>query len=83
MKGEMGDKMQQMIREFETVLCNYSENQMKGIDSAIGFLVRKYSLFEIDAICPYIAKRLGLAEWIVRGDIRQRYRRINKKTIIK
>lgn len=39
---------------------------MLGIDAAIEFVVGKYSQFETDSICPYISKRIGIAEWIVR-----------------
>lgn len=68
--------MQRMIREFEDVLNEYGENQIKGITSAIDFIVGKYSKFETNLICPYISKRIGIAEWIVRGDIMQRYKQM-------
>ena len=71
----MRDIMEQMIREFENVLSKYNDNQMKGINAAIEFIVGKYSKIETDAICPYISKRIGIAEWIVHGDIMQRYKR--------
>ena len=48
---------------------------MKGINAAIEFIVGKYSKIATDAICPYISKRIGIAEWIVHGDIMQRYNR--------
>ena len=68
--------MQQMIREFENVLSRYSDNQINGINAAMEFIVKKYSKSEIDLLYPYISKLLGIAEWIVRGDIAQRYNQI-------
>ena len=68
--------MEQMIREFENVLSRYSDDQINGINAAMEFIVKKYSKTETNLLCPYISKRLGIAEWIVRGDIAQRYNQI-------
>ena len=68
--------MQQMIREFENVLSRYSDDQKIGVNAAIEFIVKKYSKSETEFLCPYISKRLRIAEWIVRGDIAQRYNQI-------
>lgn len=68
--------MKQIIQEFENILSRYSDNQIKGSSAAIGFIVRKYGKFEADSISTYISKRLGIAEWIVRADIKKRYRQM-------
>ena len=70
--------MQRMIREFEDVLNEYGENQIKGINSAIDCIVGKYSVSEMNLICPYISKRIGIAEWIFRADVMQRYKLMGK-----
>lgn len=70
--------MQRMIREFEDVLNEYGENQIKVINSAIDCIVGKYSVSEMNLICPYISKRIGIAEWIVRADVMQRYKLMGK-----
>ena len=70
------DQMKQMIREFENILNMHTDNPMKGVNAAINFIVRKYSKSETDTICPYLSKRLGIAEWIIRCDITKRYRQM-------
>ena len=70
--------MQRMIREFEDVLNEYGENQIKGINSAIDCIVGKYSVSDMNLICPYISKRIGISEWIVRADVMQRYKLMGK-----
>lgn len=71
--------MQQMIQDFETILRRYGGDQINGIDAAMKFLAGTYSMDAASAICPYISKRLGIAEWIVRMDMMQRYAQIEKR----
>ena len=46
-----------------------------GIDAAMERIARRYDLRAALRLCPYISKRIGIAEWIVACDMMRRYRR--------
>ena len=45
------------------------------IDAAMERIARRYDLRAALRLCPYISKRIGIAEWIVACDMMRRYRR--------
>ncbi|MBQ3378661.1 MAG: hypothetical protein IJG50_02210 [Clostridia bacterium] len=65
--------MKTMIYEFESVLQENGGVSCKGINAAVNSLVEKYKEENALLLCPYISRRIGIAEWIVRWDMRQRY----------
>lgn len=62
-----------MIYEFESVLQENGGVSCTGINAAIDSVVKKYQEDAAMLLCPYISRRIGIAEWIVRCDMRQRY----------
>ena len=65
--------MKTMIYEFESVLQENGGVSCKGINAAVNRIVEKYQEQNAMLLCPYISQRIGIAEWIVRCDMKQRY----------
>lgn len=42
-------------------------------NAAVNRIVEKYQEKTAMLLCPYISRRIGIAEWIVRCDMKQRY----------
>lgn len=65
--------MKTMIYEFEAVLQENGGVSCAGINAAVNRIVEKYQEKTAMLLCPYISRRIGIAEWIVRCDMKQRY----------
>ncbi len=65
--------MKKMINEFESELQKNGGVSCEGINAAINIIVEKYQEKSAFLLCPYISQRIGIAEWIVRCDMRERY----------
>lgn len=65
--------MKTMIYEFESILRKNGGVSCKGIYAAVNRIVEKYQEKTAMLLCPYISRRIGIAEWIVMCDMKQRY----------
>ena len=63
----------QIINSFENTLQNVGKITPDKLNQAIDTIVRMFDENETETICPYISKHIGIAEWIVQYDIKQRY----------
>lgn len=68
----------QVINSFENALQNVGKITPDKLNQAIDTIVRTFDENETEMTCPYISKRIGIAEWIVQSDIKQRYGKIKK-----
>lgn len=68
----------QIIKSFENALQNVGKITLDKLNQAIDTIVRTFDENETEMICPYISKRIGIAEWIVQYDIKQRYGKMKK-----
>lgn len=64
-----------IISFFETVLRSHGRVSLDDLNNALNAVVKKYSEDEATEISSYVSKRVGIAEWIVKYDIKQRYGR--------
>ena len=68
----------QIINSFENALQNVGKITPDKLNQAIDTIVRMFDENETETICPYISKHIGIAEWIVQYDIKQRYGKMKK-----
>ena len=68
----------QIINSFENALQNAGKITPDKLNQAIDTIVRMFDENETETICPYISKHIGIAEWIVQYDIKQRYGKMKK-----
>lgn len=54
----------QIINSFENALQNAGKITPDKLSHAIDTIVRTFDENETEMICPYISKRIGIAEWI-------------------
>ena len=66
-----------VIADFEAVLQKHRSISSYSINEAINALVAGHSEEELSTVCPYISRRIGIAEWIVRCDVKQRFEQLN------
>ncbi|MCR5636359.1 MAG: hypothetical protein K6F76_04180 [Clostridiales bacterium] len=71
--------MKKMINEFESELQKNGGVSCEGINAALNNIVEKYQEKSAFLLCPYISQRIGIAEWIVRCDVRGRYAKADRK----
>ena len=64
-----------IISFFETILQSNGTLSLDNLNNALNAVVKKYSEDEATEISSYVSKRVGIAEWIVKYDIKQRYGR--------
>ena len=68
----------QIINSFENALQHAGKITPDKLSQAIDTIVRTFDENETEMICPYISKRIGIAERIVQYDIKQRYGKMKK-----
>lgn len=64
-----------IISFFEAFLQANGALSLDNLNNALNAVVKKYSEDEATEISSYVSKRVGIAEWIVKYDIKQRYGR--------
>lgn len=64
-----------IISFFETILQSNGALSLDNLNNALNAVVKRYSEDEAAEISSYVSKRVGIAEWIVKYDIKQRYGR--------
>ena len=72
------NEKEQIINSFENALQNVGKITPDKLNQAIDTIVRMFDENETEMTCPYISKRIGIAEWIVQSDIKQRYGKMKK-----
>ena len=70
-----GTNTNTIISFFEAFLQANGALSLDNLNNALNAVVKKYSEDEATEISSYVSKRVGIAEWIVKYDIKQRYGR--------
>ena len=70
-----GTNTNTIISFFEAFLQANGTLSLDNLNNALNAVVKKYSEDEATEISSYVSKRVGIAEWIVKYDIKQRYGR--------
>ncbi len=66
---------------FEAMKITDERMSLSDLNRALDAIAVTCSKDMIYLICPYISRRIGIAEWIVRADMKQRRKIVEKEKI--
>ncbi len=68
------------IRLLNDKLRAWGDRKGEGFHHALDYIVRHYTEEQALALCRDLARWLGVAEWIVRLDVKRKYRQLTELT---